>query len=62
MKNFFQLTIILIFINLISATNGQIYSYKEDPFKQLQELLPSPNDNKVATLDAEEKRKYDEYM
>ena len=49
MKNFFQLTIILIFINLISATNGQIYSYKEDPFKQLQELLPSPNDNRLAS-------------
>ena len=49
MKNFFQLTLILIFINLISATNGQIYSYKEDPFKQLQELLPSPNDNRLAS-------------
>ena len=49
MKNFFQLTIILIFINLISVTNGQIYSYKEDPFKQLQELLPSPNDNRLAS-------------
>ena len=49
MKNFFQLTTILIFVNLISVTNGQVYSYKEDPFKQLQELLPSPNDNRLAS-------------
>ena len=49
MIQLFYLTLILFTINLIPVSTGQVYSYKEDPFKQLQELLPSPNSNRLAS-------------
>ena len=49
MIQLFYLTLILFTINLIPVSTGQVYSYKEDPFKQLHELLPSPNSNRLAS-------------
>ena len=49
MTQLFYLTLILFTINLIPVSTGQVYSYKEDPFKQLHELLPSPNSNRLAS-------------
>ena len=49
MIQLFYLTLILFTINLIPVSRGQVYSYKEDPFKQLHELLPSPNSNRLAS-------------
>ena len=49
MIQLFYLTLIIFTINLIPVSTGQVYSYKEDPFKQLHELLPSPNSNRLAS-------------
>ena len=49
MIQLFYLTLIRFTINLILVSTGQVYSYKEDPFKQLHELLPSPNSNRLAS-------------
>ena len=49
MIQLFYLILILFTINLIPVSTGQVYSYKEDPFKQLHELLPSPNSNRLAS-------------
>ena len=49
MIQIFYLILILFTINLIPVSTGQVYSYKEDPFKQLHELLPSPNSNRLAS-------------
>ena len=42
-------TLIVIAISAISFIQGQPPTYEEDPFRQIHELLPSPNESRLAS-------------
>ena len=42
-------TLIVITISAISFIQGQPPTYEEDPFRQIHELLPSPNESRLAS-------------
>ncbi len=42
-------TILIISMSAISFIQGQLPTYEEDPFRQIHELLPSPNESRLAS-------------